>query len=288
MSAPKFVLAAIILTISVAFAAAQTTASCSFSYFVPPAPYNVAFQANGINHYGTVVGQTGSTTVERAFVHTSGGTKLFSVPGSNYTALSKRNSAGTSVGFYLPSGSSRQAGLVLSPSFSFATLNHPSSYSTQLEGINKYNSIVGEYAAAAGSYLQGFKYSGGKFSSIHFPGSVETVPTAINDSGVIVGMYWIGNLENPPHGFRYQSGSYKTVDVGTSGTQPSDINNQGTIVIGPNILRSSSGTLKKVLVPGAFETFVYGINDLNQITGVANYNMGNNTFTWKAFVGHCQ
>lgn len=264
------------------------TASCTFSYFVPPAPYTAAFEATGINHYGTVVGQASSSTVVKAMIHGSGGTQIYAVPGADYTSLSKRNSAGTSVGFYIAKGSSNTQGLVLTSALHFTTLNYPGAQSTKLWGINKYNTIVGSFIQSTGGNQQGFRYSGGRFSPIQFPGAISTVPHAVNDNGVIVGIYWLGSFENPPHGFILQSGSYRSVDVGASGgTQPRDISNSGTIVLASNALYKN-GVSKQVVVPGSFETFVGGINDLNQVTGEANFQASNNNFTWKAFTAHCQ
>jgi len=283
----KLALTFVLVVCAFALTTSAQTANCTFTYFVPPSPYNVAFQANGINHYNTVVGQASSNTVVKGFTRSSGGgISLFSVPGSSYTSFNKRNHAGTTVGFYLPSGSSNSKGLVRTSS-GWEALVYPGAVMTRATGINKYNTIVGAYASSSTGLQHGFRFSNGSFSKINFPGAVQTIPTAINDNGVIVGMYWLGTLENSPHGFILQSGTYKSFDVsGSAGTQPSDISNGGTIVVGPNILYKN-GTTKQVNVPNAFETFVYGINDVSKITGVANYSQGNNTFTWKAFVGSC-
>ncbi len=265
-----------------------TKASCTFSYFTPPSPYNVAFEANGINHYGTVVGQASSTTVVKAFIKPSSGSAyIYSVPNATHTVLNKRNYYGTSVGYFAAGAGS--TGLILSSSGTRANLSYPKAYSTLLTGINKWNSIVGAYSATYGSFQQGFKYKGGTFTSIKFPGAAQTVPTAINDNGVIVGQYVNGNLENPPHGFVYQNGNYRTLDIaGSSGpTELQDINNSGEIVAGPNLIYKS-GTWKEVVAPNSNETFVYGVNDLGKVTGVANYPSGASTYTWKAFTAQCQ
>jgi hypothetical protein len=275
------------LTTSFTTAQAQN-ASCTFSYFVPPAPYTAAFEATGINHYGTVVGQASSSTVVKAMIHINGGTQIYAAPGADYTSLSRRNSAGTSVGFYIASGSSNPQGLVLTSAFHFTTLNYPGAQSTRLWAINKYNTIVGSFVTSTGGTQQGFRYNGGHFSLIQFPGAVQTIPQGINDSGVIVGQYTLGNQENPPHGFILQNGSYRSLDVGGSGgTQPSDISNSGTIVISSNALYKN-GISKLVAAPGADETFVNGINDLNNITGTAHFPDNTPGGFWKAFTAHCQ
>ena len=267
-------------------ALSQSTASCTFSYFVPPAPYNVSFQANGINHYGTVVGSASTNTVTKALVKPSGQSAyFFGMPNATNTTLNKRNLYGTSVGFYAASAGA--SGLIYTSS-SHATLNYPNAYSTVLWGINKYNSMVGAYAASYGSDQQGFKYKGGTFTSIRYPNSAQTVPRAINDSGTIVGEYVNVNLEHPPHGFVYSNGTYKTLDVpGGISTELLDINNAGTIVAGPNLLYKN-GAWEKVVAPNAAETFVNGINDLGTVTGLANYPASGGNYTWKAFVAACK
>jgi hypothetical protein len=264
---------------------AQTTASCSFSYFTPPSPYNAAFQANGINHYGTVVGGASSTTVVKGFIHTSG-TSLYSVPNSPYTELNKRNYYGTSVGFYLPATGAQPIGLILASSGTRASLKYPGASATILNGINKSNVIVGSYRTTPYAAQNGFRYSGGTFTKIHYPNSVQTVPEAINDNGVIVGEYWLSSLENDPHGFIYHNGTYATLTASSGNTQITDVSNGLTLVVGPNLLYKS-GVWKKVVAPNASETFVRGINDLGVVAGVANYQGANNTFTWKAFKATC-
>ena len=286
MSTRRFSTLAVSLLFASTFAIGQQTAVCSsWSYFVTPAPYNAAFQPSGINHYGTVVGDASSTTVKKGFIRSSNGhIALVSFPGSNYTALTKRSSSGVSVGYYLPTPASQPNGLLLSPNGSFATLNFPGSVSTNLWGINGANTIVGSYTTTVGGNTQGFEYSHGKFTSIQFPGAVQTIPRGINDRGVVVGMYWIGNLENPSLGFTLQNGVYKK--FGGANTQPSDINNAGTIVDLNALL--INGRLKQVIVPGASESFVWGINDLGIITGDASYDKGNNNFIWKGFTARCK
>lgn len=287
MKAHRILCIAISLCCALPCLAQATTATCTFSYFTPPAPYNAAFEAYGINHYGTVVGRASSTTLVKAFIKpASGSPYLYAVPGATYTVLNKRNYYGTSVGFY--AGSAGSTGLILTSS-SRASLSYPHAYSTVLNGINRSNSIVGSYISTYGANQQGFKYSGGRFQSIKFPGAVQTIPVSINDNGVIVGQYTNGNLENAPHGFIYQGGNYKTVDIPgtTTSTQLLDINNSGEIVGSPNLLYKS-GTWKRVVAPNSAETFVYGINDLGHITGVANYSSGGSTYTWKAYTATCQ
>ena len=261
---------------------AQTAASCTFTYFNTPAPYNLSVQPNGINHYNTAVGAASSSSKWVGFIRYSGGsTTLFSVPNSPSTWLIRRNYYGTTVGYYyIGSGSSAPAAGVILTSSSYATLKYPGAVSTYLSGINKSNTIVGSYTTSSG-VSRGFIYKNGKFTSINYPGAYSTAIAAINDYGTIVGGYVDGNFENPSHGFMLKNGVYINNRGGN------DINNSGTTV-GGNTITFSNGTSKTVHAPGSSSTNVYGINDLGVITGNANYRSSNGNYTWKNFTAMCK
>lgn len=160
----------------------------------------------------------------------------------------------------------------------YATLKYPGSFFTVLTGINQNNVIVGYYGNSYADFPKGFKYANGKFTLIKFPGAAATMPSAIHDNGVVVGTYVVGNFENPPHGFMFQNGTYKSAPLAT------DINNLGIMVAGNDIVYPN-GSYKIVHAPGSYqnETNVYGINDAGIVTGIANFAGANNTFYWKAF-----
>src|SRR3954468_22848872 len=61
------------------------------------------------------------------------------------------------------------------------------------------------------------------FTTIDFPGALNTLPGGINDSGQIVGQF-----DAPLHGFIYTSGQFSP--LGTDGTTASGINNVGQVV----------------------------------------------------------
>lgn len=259
----------------------QTAASCTFTYFQAPSPYNVSVQPSGINHYDTVVGAASSTTKWQGLIrYSSGSVKMFSAPGAANTWLTRRNSSGTTVGYYYTQNSSSAPaiGLILT-STSFASLKYPGAVSTYPNGINKYNVIVGSYITSSGA-SRGFIYKAGTFTSVNYPGAYSTTLAAINDSGMMVGSYVNGNFENPPHGFMLKNGVFSTKQSGE------DINNAGTTVSGYTITWSN-GVSKSVRAPGSFTTNLYGINDLGVVTGNANYATSNGNYTWKNFTAVC-
>jgi hypothetical protein len=272
----------IVLLFAAASSPAQTAASCTFTYFNTPSPYNLSAQPGGINHYNTVVGMASSSSKWVGFIRYSGGSiKLFSVPNSQTTILTRRNVYGTTVGYYnTGTGStSPSAGLILTSS-SYATVKYPGAISTFLTGINKSNTIVGSYERSDQT-LRGFTYVNGKFTSINFPGAYSTTIAAINDSGTIIGSYIDGNFENPDllvHAKKWR------IHVGCGRNRHQQLGD----MVGGNTITYSNGTSKTVHAPGSFETFVYGINDLGVITGDANYPSSNGNYTWKNFTAVCK
>jgi len=274
-------LSTLVFLFAAASANGQTAASCTFTYFNPPSPYNASVQPSGINHYGTTVGAASSTTKWVGFIRYSGGSvSLFSAPGATGTWLTRRNSSGVTVGYYYKVNSSTApaTGLILT-STSFASLKYPGAVGTYPNGINKYNTIVGSYTTSGG-VSRGFIYKGGKFTSVNYPGAFSTTIAAINDSGTIVGGYVNGNFENPTHGFELKNGVF------TNKISGEDINNSGTVVSG-NTITWSNGTSKAVNAPGSLTTNLYGINDLGVVTGNANYQNSNGTYSWKNFNAVC-
>jgi hypothetical protein len=148
-----------LLVVSGATSQAQMNATCTFSYFQLSGTVSnpQGNHANGVNSYGTVVGQ-GETS---------------------------------SVGSYVPAGSSTAEGFMLSGS-TLTTIKEPQSaspYGTNAAGINKFNSIVGSYMDSKG-VVHGFKrFSNGSYVTLDYPGAQSTTASGINDSGTIVGSF---------------------------------------------------------------------------------------------------
>jgi probable HAF family extracellular repeat protein len=109
-----------------------------------------------------------------------------------------------------------------------------SSCCTTTAGINDEGASVGDLCSCGpGPFLfDGFVRSAdGSFTQLDDPLSVpaNTVPNAINDSGLIVGYYYdaSGNI----HGFIYKQGTFTTLDFpGAMGTTLLGVNNSGAMV----------------------------------------------------------
>ena len=264
---------------------AQTQASCSFTYFKPPANYIYGFYPNGVNHYSTVVGGVfgPSQNVESAFIRQSNGKmSLYTVPGAAWTVLNRRNYYGTSVGAYGSASANQPPGMgsngFILTANSRATLNYPGALSTTLGGINKSTAIVGSAVDAKTKGEFGFKYKQGTFTQIKYPGSVQTTANAINNYGVIVGGYEMGSFENPWQGYILKNGVFKSLKY-----IPGDINNSG-VIVESNRIHYPDGTVKVVYVPGSANTWVSSINDLGIITGGASFG----TFQFEGYTAKCQ
>ena len=106
--------------------------------------------------------------------------------------------------------------------------------------------------------LSGFLYTNGSYVNIAVPGSASTFPYAINDSGEIVGGYYVSGVG--AYGFVYSDGMYTTLIP--QGGQPLDINDNGDII-------GSSGADGFIYRNGAYTALIFplSINNSDQIIG---------------------
>ena len=92
--------------------------------------------------------------------------------------------------------------------------------------------------------MQGFKsFSDGNAIALDFPGSAETIASAINDNGAIIGSYSRFLRSNAWwHGFIYSNGQWATLDFPGQQTMLSGISN-GNLIVGNTLKGRSSTTL---------------------------------------------
>jgi YVTN family beta-propeller protein len=93
----------------------------------------------------------------------------------------------------------------------FITVNFPGATSTFIDGVDHTNStsFVGTYTDAS-NVTHGFLLRNGNYTTTDVPGSVQTIPQDVNDSGQVVGCYIDAN--NVSHGFLLSGGTFTTVD----------------------------------------------------------------------------
>ncbi len=76
----------------------------------------------------------------------------------------------------------------------------------------------------------GFSLSGGNYTTLTYPGSIQTQAQGINNKGTIVGAYLNGGVN---HGFSLSGSTYTTIDYpGAIWTSAGGISDGGTIVGG--------------------------------------------------------
>jgi hypothetical protein len=264
---------------------AQTQASCTFKIFQlnPSDPSNPGTEPNGVNDFASVVGEAvnpgASTVVEKAFVRFSGGgVNYFSPSGSISTRFFARNNNGVTVGDFADSSFHLHAFMLQGATQTPIVDPKAASFSTDVRGINKFNSIVGSYTDTNGKE-HGFKrFSNGSFNDLNFPGSSKaTNPSAINDSGAIVGSYIAA--DDSLNGFIFHNGSWATLNFPqTAGTELFGISNAGVIVGLDHSTETgrafmyANGKFKVISVPNSFATEATGIAPGGLITGRVNVN----------------
>ncbi len=277
-------IAVLVLSVSF-FCHAQQTATCDhWTYFK-------SFSASGINRWNTVVG-TGPFSDVGFVRYSNGSVTTYKFPNATQTHFSKRNKFGVTVGDV-----DFTHGLIVSGS-SATTIDYPGAPQTILTGINKWNTMVGTYQynddADFGPEWTGFKmWKNGSFTPIGGPsGALNTNPTSISDTGIVVGWYVSGSeavpfAPDPSHGFVLANGVYKTLDYPNAFlTSLNDINSAGVIVGlwidtngGFGGFLYVNGKFKDVLGPNGETTAVNGINDYGYVTGTSSAG---------SFIAHCQ
>lgn len=261
-----------------AFTHAQTQASCTFKLFKP------AQISDGINDWGTTVG---SLNGKAAIRYSGGSISSFLPPGAVGAKFLARNNSGVTVGQYTDKSGNGHSfmlrGSVFSPIVDLKGLPN----TTNVFGINKWNSAVGYYADNAAT-LHGFKrYPNGRFVDLDFPfvrvpnlGQFMN-PVAINDSGVVVGSYDEDMSAPIVHGFIYRNKQWAKLDVPNNiKTYPVGISNAGMILIQTDFgaFLYVNGKFKTINVPGSTQTVVHGMAPGGLIAGVADFTASSSGF----------
>lgn len=188
------------------------------------------------------------------------GFALISAFGNSGVYAGGINNLGQVVGYYAVSGQSTFHGFLESCT-STTTIDVGGAGETLLSGINDHGEIVGIYSDSAGTH--GFRQTNNATQKIDAPGATNTNVFGINDAGQNV-----GGGEGAT-GFILTGNTFTTIPIGTV----ADINNVGQIVGYYGLTPGSHGfvqtgaTVTTIDVPGALNTFAYGINDAGQIVG---------------------
>ncbi len=257
---------------------AQTQASCVFKIFpLDTSTSNTASSLGGVNDFGTVVGSRffPHGNIQGLIRYSGGGITYFSAPNGGDTNFTNRNDNGISTGYYFNQTSGKETGFLLNGS-RFTSISKSGS-PTFVYGINSWNSAVGAYLLGSYPSFRGFKrYNNGGFAAINYPGALGTSPSGINDSGTIVGSYFLSSPLDPfysQHGFIYHNGQWATLDYPNSSvwTELNGISNTG-VIIGNTI--SNTGGIQTVQTAFLYENGVFKIMSApnephTQVTGIS-------------------
>ena len=170
---------------------------------------------------------------------------------------------------------SSQAQTAANCTFTYFKTPSPYNLSVQPNGINKYNTVVGQ--ASSQSKWTGFiRYSDGSIKLFSVPNSNATFLNRRNVFGTTVGYYNVGTGSAPAQaGLILTNSSYATVKYpGAVSTFLSDINKNNTIVgtyQRPDGkfrgLIYKNGKFTSVNYPGAYATYFTANNDNGAIIG---------------------
>jgi len=236
---------------------AQTHATCTFNFFSPTTKFTtpngrpVFIQPLGINDFGTIVGYSTPGPNHGLIRWANGG--ITSVNGTS--RLIARNDHGTSVGLDL-TGTAGEGVLVDGTNVTSIVLD-VNNGGVNPSGINKWGTIVGQYATPGFSSSHGFKrWKNGTTHILDFPGSLPngTWPTGINDDGTVIGFYF--GSDRLTHGFIFHNGQWATLDYPhASATFLAGITNTGKIFGGAignafnHAFLYENGTFKLISLP---------------------------------------
>jgi len=272
-------------------AQAQKQASCTFTFFPTIITHpNAQLFPSGINDFGTVVGSA-FTTSNTGFIRWANGGLDFP---SGTSSLVSRNDQGMSLGYdSLGNGIILSNGTVSSAAVSIGGTTYDG-LGVSFFSINDWRSIVGLYSDSAG-IAHGFKrWSNGSGFVLNYPAPFTTVnsgtfPTAINDSGVIVGFTQI-----PYHAFVYHKGKWATLQYPHAiSTGLSGISNSGVIVGNAQLANSSTtgflyknGIFKAILPPNTTGSGVDGISLKSEL--ILGFAYSNSVFGGReGFIAKC-
>jgi hypothetical protein len=155
----------------------------------------------------------------------------FQVPNSTDTYPMSVSDSLSVTGYYRDS-SQHIHGFVRNSLGEITSFDVPGSLATQPVGIDEAGEIAGIYDVAPGVHRGFIRLPTGQITTFNPAGSVgSTIPTAINASGAVVGMYSTTNVVPPGFGFlRYPNGSIATFGItGSTYVNPQSINTGGEV-----------------------------------------------------------
>jgi uncharacterized membrane protein len=277
----------------------------TFTTIDPPDSNGTFTNPIDINAPGEIVGLYNSAPDghRRGFLRSKDGEfTTIDFPGSTATNADGINPRGDIVGHTLVNG--KRHGYLRKKNGEFTRIDFPGAMATLALGINPRGDIVGRYCLVTppqclngNKNAHGFLLSEGEFTTIDFPGALETHAYKIDPRGQILGSYL--GPEGRSHLFLLSEGGFRTIDFPGAFETPTDggdagINPEGYIVsfycAAPPLpckpenfhgFLLSEDEFTTIDVPGAVGTGATGINPRGDIVGFyfpdASHSLG---FLW--------
>lgn len=177
------------------------------------------------------------------------------------------------------------AGPMTAAPSSISAFSRPGATRTLLFDVNNHGSLVGFSQTGPTAFFDAFVFDGTNFTAVLPPGALDTRAYGVSDGGTIVGGYFdstvtdeLGNAQpGPMHGFIYEGGSYRTLDVpGAITTHPRGISPDGRYISGfyendialPGFVYDrTDGTFTTIAEPWSLFTQAKGINSNGILVG---------------------
>jgi uncharacterized membrane protein len=295
---------AVCLLLSVCFIAATaitafaqagaTTGKCAFQKLTFPPP-----AANGtpvaLNDLGGIAGSfLDSRNVSHGFLLYQGKLTTFMFPGSSGTTVTDMSRNGIIVGDFSVAGDPRgHHYMVHAGGFHEITLpGHPNADFT-VTGVNANGDVVGTINSET-LPANGYVLHNGKITLLLVPGSDVTLPTSINDQGVVVGGS-LAQFVNSNPAFMWKNGVFSNViPPGSIGfVNAAKVSNSGAVVgffqaadTHSEGFALENGTYTNIDPPAGFEDIlILAVNKFDNILVQAQQNtqQGVNTVLFKGF-----
>ncbi|HLK08921.1 MAG TPA: hypothetical protein VKV30_13290 [Candidatus Angelobacter sp.] len=287
------------LLMSVCFIVATATAAfaqsgkCSFQKlsFPPPATNGTPV---ALNDLGGIAGFfIDSKNESHGFLLFQGRLTTFKFPGSSSTTVSDMSRNGIIVGDFSVAGDPREHHyMVHAGGFHEITLpGHPNADFT-VTGVNSNGDIVGAINSQT-LPANGYVLHNGKLTFLLVPGSDVTLPTSINDEGVVVGGS-LTQLVNENPAFIWKDGVFSNISPpGNDGfVNAAKVSNSGVVVgfyesfDGTHGFALDNGTYTKIDGPGFVQaTIIQAVNKFDNILVQTQQStqQGINTVQFKGF-----
>lgn len=199
-------------------------------------------------------------------------------PGATLTVATGVNTNGDIVGYYIPSGSTRQRGFVLRDGV-FTSFVVPGAYSTFAFGINDAGEISGTYIRVINQvgYPYGFlRLADSTINTIQYDASTSTQVFGINNDGVLIGAFWDA-AAGYTKSFSWHNGVFTVFEApfpGMTSTYAHSANDAGEIVGAyytgnPNhgFRLLADGTYVSNDFPDAIATVNWGVSSSSLVVG---------------------